>query len=81
MLRTLETAVQRTFSLELPCTCCAPAFCPRYHGLPASPEVLASKLGTKDSNRDALYAAYRAARTGEERVDAFRALTYPFNSY
>ena len=33
----LEEAVQRTFDLQIPCTCSRPAFCNRYHGLPELP--------------------------------------------
>jgi hypothetical protein len=64
----------------MPCTCRQPAFCERYHGLPASPDEMLALL-PKATDRAALYEAYNNAKSGDERVDAFRALTFPFNSY
>lgn len=79
---TKEHAVQRTFDLSIPCTCSMPHFCNRYHGLPES--TLKEKLNPQ---REALYAEYNRLYpftdmiNSSRRVDVFRALLAPFNTY
>ena len=80
MRATLSPAEQRTWDLQIACSCCAPAHCLRFHGLPLPaaefmallPGVAAHKRG-----RDALYAANDRLPTAEN----FSRLTAPFNSY
>lgn len=75
-----DSAVQRTWSMQIPCTCSRPAHCERFHGLPlptAEFHVLLPGVARHEEERDRLYARYR--ETGNE--DDFYALTFPFNSY
>ena len=84
MEREFVSAVQRTFDLQIPCTCSQPAFCERYHGLPMATTEFVALLPSHRASMERterLLVAYYAAKTGEERVDAFRRLTAPFNSY
>lgn len=76
---------QRTFELQIPCTC-SRVDCERYHGLPMPTAEFIAQLPlfgatNGSSERDRLYEAYDNAPSGEERVEAFRRLTAPFNSY
>jgi len=80
----MNPSEQRTFDLQVPCTCCAPEFCQRYHGLPMPPNEFRALLPSTArlaTERARLYAAYDAAKDGDARVEAFRRLTAPFNSY
>lgn len=81
----MDSSLQRTFELQIPCTCCD-VHCQRYHGLPMPTAEFIGMLSLYGSSDDAwgrarLYDAYDSAPSGEERVEAFRRLTAPFNSY
>jgi hypothetical protein len=75
-----DSAVQRTWDMQISCTCSRPAHCPRFHGLPlltAEFNALLPGIAEHQKERDRLYERYE--RIGS--ADTFAALTAPFNSY
>jgi hypothetical protein len=75
-----DGAVQRTWDLQIACTCRQAAHCPRFHGLPlraAEFMALLPGVASHQKEREALYALYDREPTAE----AFNRLTAPFNSY
>jgi hypothetical protein len=80
MERSLSPAEQRTWDMQIACTCASPAFCARYHGLPyVAAELMALLPGVAahQRERDRLYRAYDENPT----TDNYSRLTAPFNSY
>jgi hypothetical protein len=70
----VDSAVQRTFDLEIPCCCLQPAFCERYHGLPGS------WTQQPDPEREALFARHAelwplsGREASDERHEVWRQL-------